>query len=103
MIKTEKVNETYMRVFADPGVEQELSDFFTFEVPGYRFMPAYKAGLFDGKIRLYDLRRKTLYVGLLSYLESFAQRNTYDLELDQKLTLQSIPSEKEIQIGRAHV
>ena len=35
-----KVNEVYLKVETDSGVERELSDYFTFEVPGHRFMPA---------------------------------------------------------------
>ena len=80
MISVEKINEVHLRVYTDPSVAQELSDFFTFEVPGARFTPAYKNRLWDGKIRLYDLHRKTLYVGLHEYLNTFAERNQYEIE-----------------------
>lgn len=80
MISIEKINETWLRVSSDPGIEQELVQFFTFDVPGYKFMPAYKAGHFDGKIRLYNAGRKTLYAGLLHYVRFFAERNEYQLE-----------------------
>ena len=79
MISVEKINEVHLRVYTDPSVAQELSDFFTFEVPGARFTPAYKNRLWDGKIRLYDLHRKTLYVGLHEYLNKFAERNQYPI------------------------
>lgn len=80
MITIEKVNEVYLRVYSEPGIEQELSQFFTFEVPGARFTPAYRAKLWDGKLRMYDLHRKTLYVGLLHYLNEFARRNEYEIK-----------------------
>lgn len=81
MIKIEKINNVHLRITSeDYGILQELSDFFTFEVPGYKFMPAYRAGLFDGKIRMYDLHRKTLYVGLLKYVQDFADRNEYEIK-----------------------
>lgn len=80
MISVEKINHVYLRVYSDPGIEQELSDFFTFQVPGYKFMPAYKQGVWDGKIRMYDLQRKTLYVGLLKYLLDFSERNGYEVK-----------------------
>ena len=35
-----KHNEVYLKLDVDSGVSQELSDYFTFEVPGARFMPA---------------------------------------------------------------
>ena len=49
-----KVNEVYLKVETDSGVERELSDYFTFEVPGHRFMPAYRNKIWDGKIRLFS-------------------------------------------------
>jgi superfamily II DNA or RNA helicase len=80
MIKIEKLDEVYVRVFSDPSIEQELSDFFTYEYPGARFTPQFRARLWDGKVRLYDAVRKTLYVGLVSYVEDFAVRNGYAIE-----------------------
>ena len=79
MITIEKISEVHVRVYTDASIAQELSDFFTFEVPGARFTPQYKARIWDGKIRLYDLHRKTLYVGLLKYVLDFADRNGYDV------------------------
>ena len=75
----EKLDEVYMRVFADASIEQELADFFTYEYPGARFTPQYRARLWDGKVRLYDQFRKTLYIGLYEYLEKFCERNNYML------------------------
>ena len=39
MIKIEKLDEVYVRVFSDGSIEQELADFFTYEYPGARFTP----------------------------------------------------------------
>ena len=80
MIYIEKISEVHLRVFAEPDIEQSLSDFFRFRVPGYQFTPSYKARLWDGYIRLYDLHRKTLYAGLYNYLCEFAERNQYQIE-----------------------
>jgi superfamily II DNA or RNA helicase len=80
MIKIEKLDEVYVRIFGDASIEQELADFFTYEYPGARFTPQYRARLWDGKVRLYDQLRKTLYVGLVSYVEEFASRNGYAIE-----------------------
>ena len=79
-VTVEKLDEVYVRVFAEPSIEQELADFFTYEYPGARFTPQFKARLWDGKVRLYDQLRKTLYVGLLSYVEQFCERNGYELK-----------------------
>lgn len=80
MIKVEKISEVFLRVYAEPGIAQELSEFFMFEVPGARFTPAFRAKVWDGKLRMYDLHRKTLYVGLLKYLVEFCEINGYDIE-----------------------
>ena len=80
MLTAEKLDEVYMRVFGDPSVEQELADFFTYEYPGARFTPQYRARLWDGKVRLYDQFRKTLYIGLYDYLVKFCDRNKYKVE-----------------------
>lgn len=86
MITIEKINEVHLRVYTDPSIAQELSDFFTFEVPGARFTPAFKARIWDGKIRLYDLHRKTIYVGLLEYIKKFAERNDYPITYINEVT-----------------
>jgi superfamily II DNA or RNA helicase len=80
LIKIEKLDEVYVRIFGDSGIEQELADFFTYEYPGAKFTPQFRARLWDGKVRLYDAIRKTLYVGLVSYVEEFAIRNNYAIE-----------------------
>jgi superfamily II DNA or RNA helicase len=76
-VTIEKLDEVYVRVFSDPSIEQELAEFFTYEYPGARFTPQYRARLWDGKVRLYDQVRKTLYVGLVEYVEQFCERNDY--------------------------
>ena len=80
ILKIEKLDEVYVRVFSDPSVEQELVDFFTYEYPGARFTPQFRARLWDGKVRLYDAIRKTLYLGLVPYVEQFALNNGYAIE-----------------------
>ncbi len=85
MIKVEKFNEVYVRVFTDRSIDQELSDFFRFRVKGYQYMPTYKNKLWDGYARLYNLQTKTLYVGLVDYLIDFAKRNNYEIEVSSEL------------------
>lgn len=80
IVTIEKLDEVHMRVFSDASVEQELADFFTYEYPGARFTPQYKARLWDGKVRLYDQIRKSLYIGLLNYVKEFCDRNGHTIE-----------------------
>ena len=52
----EKKDEVYLTVNADASVERELSEFFTFYVPGYKFMPAFRNRMWDGKVRLFSIK-----------------------------------------------
>jgi superfamily II DNA or RNA helicase len=72
----------------DSGIVMELSEFFTFYVPGYKFVPSYRNKLWDGKIRLYDTRNYTLPSGLLYHVEKFAIERGYRIrnELYERCT-----------------
>ena len=79
-ITIEKLDEVHVRVLSDASIEQELSDFFTFQYPGAQFTPQFRAKLWDGKVRMYDIIRKTLYVGLVHYIYDFASTRGYEVE-----------------------
>jgi superfamily II DNA or RNA helicase len=79
-ISIDKKNEVHMLVQAEPGIEQEISEYFTFFIPGYKFMPSFKNKMWDGKIRLYNLRSKELYIGLLDHLLRFTKERQYKIE-----------------------
>jgi superfamily II DNA or RNA helicase len=64
-----------------------LSDYFTFFVPGHQFTPAYKSRIWDGKIRLADLRSFTIYHGLVPYIEVFCKEREYTLEIDSDVSV----------------
>lgn len=85
LIKVYKKNEVYMTLETNPGVERELTEFFSLYVPGYQWVPAYRNKMWDGKIRLYNSRSKTLYCGLLEYLIEFAKTRNAVLEIDDQL------------------
>lgn len=78
----EKLNETFLRIACptDKGIEYDLYDRFTFSVPGAKFTPAYKNKIWDGKIHLYQLHTKTLYLGLLNEVKKFAKERSLDIE-----------------------
>ena len=78
-----KKNEVYLNIKTEPNYARELSDFFTFEVPGARFMPSYRNKYWDGKIRLFNQMNGEVYVGLLPYIEEFAKRNELKIEYKQ--------------------
>ena len=76
-ILCEKVNEVYVKINCERHIAQELSEFFTFFVPGHQFVPAFRNRIWDGKIRLFDSRNYQLYIGLIPYLEEFCKERDY--------------------------
>jgi len=72
-----KKNEVFLHVKAEPHVYYELSDQFTFEVPGAKFMPHYQKRHWDGKIRLFNVQTGEIYVGLLDKLMQFCRDHEY--------------------------
>jgi superfamily II DNA or RNA helicase len=84
-ITISKVNEVYAKITCEKHVAKELSEFFTFFVPGYQFVPAYRNRIWDGKIRLFDLRNNTIYGGLLNYIEEFCKERNYNYEIQNNL------------------
>jgi superfamily II DNA or RNA helicase len=72
-----KVNEVYGKVTCERHVARELSEYFTFFVPGYQFVPAYRNRIWDGKIRLFNLQTNQLYLGLIPYLTEFCDEREY--------------------------
>lgn len=87
MIRLLKINEVYIEFQCEKSLAQELSDYFTFYVPNFQFTPAYKNKLWDGKIRLANLRSSTIYCGLLNYIEKFCKDRSYTLKIDSKLNI----------------
>ena len=76
----EKVNNIYVQVTAEPGILQEMSEFFTFSTPGYQFSPAFKSRHWDGKIRLLNLNTRQIYLGLVPYIKKFCKDSNYTCE-----------------------
>jgi len=82
-MKISKINEVYLELEVDEDVSRELSDYFTFEVPGAKYMPHYRRKLWDGKIRLFSPHNGRIYVGLLPYIKEFCDRNKEKLYIDK--------------------
>jgi superfamily II DNA or RNA helicase len=83
-----KVNEVYMQIESEAVIRQELHDFFSFAVPGAKFMPAFKNRMWDGKINLFNTMTKELYLGLLPYVEHFAAERDYSIEASEEINAQ---------------
>ena len=64
-VKIHKKNEVYIKLECEPHILYELQQYFTFEVPGSKFMPQMRNKNWDGMIRLLSVHTGEIYVGLL--------------------------------------
>ena len=55
VIEISKKDEVHLKIASEASVAQEICDYFTFTVPGYTFMPAYRMKIWDGKIRVINI------------------------------------------------
>ena len=78
-----KKNEIYLKVEAEPHIFYELSDQFTFDIPGAKFMPQYRSKHWDGKIRLFNVQTGEIYIGLLDKIITFCDNHNYTFEFKE--------------------
>lgn len=80
-IRVQMRNHSMLLIDCNPAQSQELRDYFAFYVPGYKFMPAYKKKVWDGKVRLFNQVSKELNVGLWQHLKKFCADRFYPLQI----------------------
>ena len=71
----EKKNDVHLSVDADEDVRRDLGEYFTFNVPGFKFMPQYRNRVWDGKIRLFSYATGQIYTGLYPYILNWCNEN----------------------------
>lgn len=78
---------SYVRLECERGLGllESISDYFAFFASGYRFQPKYKAGVWDGRIRLFNLNTKLLPYGLMPRLIKYLIAHEVEFEVDDTL------------------
>jgi len=76
-------NYAMLEVNCSTSVAGELSDYFCFFVPGYKFMPAYKRKVWDGKIRMFNKMNGEINAGLYWKIKKFAAERGYGISLKE--------------------
>ena len=92
-IRIRRLNYANLHIQCDFGQAAEIKEFFSFYVPGYKYMPAYRRRIWDGKIRLFDSNRGELPAGLIHHLIKYIESRGYNYELIK--TKYGIPLEEE--------
>ena len=102
----EDLDSCNIRVRCERHLAKELSDHFTFKVPGHKFMPSYRAKRWDGQIKLYNMFSQKIYAGLEAYIEKFCGDRGYTLDKPDRSKkkwseshLESLLSSLEVQLG----
>ena len=79
-----KKNEVYLTLSdLTQAQNQELADFFTFEVPNAKFMPMVRKRMWDGKIRLFSPANGEIYVGLLPYIKEYCKSKNVKYSIEK--------------------
>jgi len=74
------ISHSNLQVECERSIAYELIDYFSFYVPGYKYMPAYKNRVWDGKIKIFN-QNGQLPTGLYQHLLYFCKQNNYETEL----------------------
>ena len=90
----DKVNEVYLKIEAEADIRRELGEYFTFEVPGYKFMPAYQNRVWDGKIRLFSYATGKIYAGLYLYIKNWCKENNIHVVDGTKIKEKTVDDSK---------
>jgi len=97
-----KKNEVYIKLECEPHILYELQEYFTFEVPGAKFMPQMRSKYWDGMIRLLNIHTGEIYIGLLdklisklklhNYTYSFSENKYYGLpfEVNEEISMEGV-------------
>jgi len=78
-----KKDEVYAKVQCERHLAMELSEYFTFFVPGHQFVPAFRNRIWDGKIRLFNRQSNEIYLGLIPYIKEFSEERGYTYEIEE--------------------
>ena len=82
MITIKKKNDVYLHVDGPRDELRMMSDYFTFTVDGHQFTPAFKNKIWDGKIRMFDLRTSQIYAGLIHEIAKFSKDLDVAIEIE---------------------
>ena len=91
----DKPDEVYLKIEAEADIRRELGQYFTFEVPGFKFMPQYRARQWDGKIRLFSYANGKIYAGLYPYILKWCEENNVQVVDGSKI--------KDVKVDEKHI
>ena len=85
MISIKYFNEAHVQIECEYDEAQEIADLFSFYTPDYRWSPKYQSGVWDGKIRLFDINNCLLPAGLLKKFLGYIKLNEWEYKIEDCL------------------
>ena len=85
VIEVRSMNTANLRIVTENGIAYELQEYFTFDVPGAKYTPAFKRRVWDGKVRLFNAYSGLMPAGLMDYLATFSKDRGYELQVDSAI------------------
>lgn len=80
------VNESFVQIGGEISIFQEIYDRYTYFAKDYMFNPKYKAGIWDGKIRLLNSRNRFAPKGLVPEIIDYCVQQGYQISLDPEFS-----------------
>ena len=82
-IKLKLKNHSMLQLIeCSPQVAQEIYDAFSFFVPGYKYMPAFRRKVWDGQIHMLNKMNGEINAGLFKQIKTFAAERGYGIALE---------------------
>jgi superfamily II DNA or RNA helicase len=85
MISLKYFNEAHVQIDCEYDEAGEIAELFSFYTPDYRWSPKYQSGIWDGKIRLFDINNCLLPRGLLKKFLGYAKLNEWEYKIEDCL------------------
>ena len=100
--KIKVVDEVFCVLYGlTPSTTQLLWDHFAPYVDGHQFMPSFKLGRWDGRLRFYEKSNKT-YVNLLYEIVPILEKIGYEVDLEDNRTFFKAPNKIDSDIFAKH-
>jgi len=81
MLSITKINESFLQLYGDPDDLMNISEYFSFYTPNYKWSPKYRAGIWSGKIYLFNAKVGRLPIGLFLRLKYFCRIANIETEV----------------------
>lgn len=81
-VKIKSFNESYVKIICSEDIFRELHERYTFRADNYRFHPKFKAGIWDGYIKMFKFKERLAPKGLVPDIIDYLKDAEYTFELD---------------------